>query len=226
MGGEMSDDHDMSGETSGAGYEQIPETDLKYLDFVRIAAKYGTAFAMNLYEVGKENSGALKSRVEEVEGTVKSVVGPIVEKVDGKPYQILQFVDRRVDDTVHLLDAILPQSVKEKSYQATDAAKNVVGSIVNDVQENGVYNTARTYIAHCEPTAQAYGSQAWRSVQSLPMVPQALGTARMGAEKLNQILLSYRDSQLPLSAYVPLLPLNYLDNDGDEPAEEHQFRIR
>ncbi|KAL3675458.1 hypothetical protein R1sor_025406 [Riccia sorocarpa] len=225
MGGEMAADQVNYGETSGQAHEQAPETDLKYLDFVRVAAIYGTSIALNLYEVGKDHTGPLKSKVENVEGTVKSVVKPIVQKVEDKPYQILQFVDRRVDDTVHLLDAILPQTVKEKSHQATGIAKNVVNSVVSDVQEKGVYSTARTYISHVEPVAQAYGSQAWRSVQSLPLVPTALGTARLGAEKLNQVLLSYRDSHLPLSSYVPLLPLNYLDQETNE-SEEHQFRIR
>ncbi|KAL2607798.1 hypothetical protein R1flu_026371 [Riccia fluitans] len=225
MGGEMAEEQVNTGETSGQAFEEAPVTDLKYLDFVRVAAIYGTNFAVNLYEVGKDHTGPLKSRVENVEGTVKSVVKPIVQKVESKPYEILQFVDRRVDDTFHLLDAILPQTVKEKSQQATDVAKNVVTSVVSDVQEKGVYSTARTYISQVEPVAQAYGSQAWRSVQSLPLVPQALGTARVGAEKLNQVLLSYRDSRLPFSSYVPLLPLNYLDKESDGPTEE-QFKIR
>lgn len=75
---------------------QDNEKKLKYLDFVLVAAIYGIVCVTSLYEFAKENSGPLKSGVQTVEGTVKTVLGPVYEKFHDVPFELLMFVDRKV----------------------------------------------------------------------------------------------------------------------------------
>ena len=72
------------------------ERKLKYLDFVQVAAIYFVVCFSSLYEYAKENSGPLKPGVQAVEGTVKTVIGPVYEKFHDVPFELLKFVDRKV----------------------------------------------------------------------------------------------------------------------------------
>ena len=56
-----------------------------------------------LYEYAKENAGPLKPGVDTVEQTVEAVVGPVYFKFDGKPLELLHFLDRKVCIVVHFL---------------------------------------------------------------------------------------------------------------------------
>ncbi|ONK61594.1 uncharacterized protein A4U43_C08F31590 [Asparagus officinalis] len=69
---------------------------LKYLDFVHVAAIQALVCVSRLYDWAKENSGPLKPGVQTVEGTVKTVVGPVYEKFRDLPFEILKFVDTKV----------------------------------------------------------------------------------------------------------------------------------
>lgn len=72
------------------------EKNLKYMEFVQVAAIYVVVCFSSLYEYAKENSGPLKPGVQTVEGTVKTVIGPVYEKFHDLPFQLLKFVDRKV----------------------------------------------------------------------------------------------------------------------------------
>lgn len=54
-------------------------------------------YAGKLYTYAKDNSGPLKPGVDTVEGTVKTVVGPVYQKYQGVPVDVLKFVDRKVN---------------------------------------------------------------------------------------------------------------------------------
>lgn len=75
---------------------QVNEKNLKYMEFVQVAAIYVVVCFSSLYEYAKENSGPLKPGVQTVEGTVKTVIGPVYEKFHDLPFQLLKFVDRKV----------------------------------------------------------------------------------------------------------------------------------
>ena len=72
------------------------EKKLKYLEFVEVAAIYAVLCFSSLYEYAKESAGPLKPGVQTVEGTVKTVIGPVYEKFQDLPFQLLKFVDRKV----------------------------------------------------------------------------------------------------------------------------------
>jgi hypothetical protein len=78
---------------------QDDEKSLKYLNFVQVAAIYIVVCFSTLYEYAKESSGPLKSGVEAVEGTVKTVIGPVYERFNDVPFELLKFVDRKVRTT-------------------------------------------------------------------------------------------------------------------------------
>lgn len=72
------------------------EQRLKYLEFVQVATIHAVMCLTGLYGYAKDKSGPLKPGVETVEGTVKSVVGPVYDKYHGIPIELLNYVDRKV----------------------------------------------------------------------------------------------------------------------------------
>jgi len=78
------------------------ERRLKYLQFVQVAAVHAVLTFTNLYIYAKDKAGPLKPGVETVEGTVKSVVGPVYDKFREVPIEVLKFVDRKVSLWVSL----------------------------------------------------------------------------------------------------------------------------
>lgn len=74
----------------------VDEKKLKYLDFVQVAGIYVVVSLTTLYEYAKGNSGPLKPGVQTVEGTVKTVIGPVYDKFRNVPLELLTFVDRKV----------------------------------------------------------------------------------------------------------------------------------
>lgn len=59
-----------------------------------------TAYITSLYGLAKDSSGPLKPGVVKVEGTVKTVVGPLYQKIEGKPLELLVFVDGKVGSII------------------------------------------------------------------------------------------------------------------------------
>lgn len=72
------------------------EENLKYMWIVKATAIRTLICFSKVYDFAKDNSGALKPGVQSVEGAVKTVVGPLYQKVHGFPNQLLKFVDRKV----------------------------------------------------------------------------------------------------------------------------------
>lgn len=71
-------------------------TTLKYLEFVQIAAVHAVVIVSSIYDFAKDNSGPLKPGVQTVEGTVKTVMSPVYEKIQDIPLELLKFADRKV----------------------------------------------------------------------------------------------------------------------------------
>lgn len=72
------------------------EERLKYLEFVQVVTLHALMCCSRLYGYAKDNSGPLKPSVETVEGTVKTVVGPVYDKLHDVPIGLLKFVDHKV----------------------------------------------------------------------------------------------------------------------------------
>lgn len=219
---------------------------LKRLDFLEAAAIYLIVCFSCLYEYAKENSGPLKPGVETVEGTVKTVIGPVYEKFQDVPFELLRFVDHKVDDTINELDRHLPMLVKRASNEAFSAAQkapDVARAVASEVQRVGIMDTARnvaeTVYTRCEPTAlelyskyeplaEEYAVSAWRSLNRLPLFPQVaqlvLPTAAYWVEKYNQTVRYTAERGYTAPSYLPLVPTERIakvfggepDENGDE----------
>ncbi|CAK9199027.1 unnamed protein product [Sphagnum troendelagicum] len=194
------------------------EPNLKYLGLVHVLALKALALLVTLYAFAKDSSGPLKPSVDNVEGTVKTVVGPVYQKIEGKPLELLQFLDTKVDETLILVDGVLPKVVKEKSYQAYDVAKqapDAARAVVAEVQNQGLYETAATYYQKYEPAAEQLTYIAWQKILTVPLVPQAVHlaapAAKFGAQSYNNLAITLKDKQLPFAEFIPLVPIERIE---------------
>jgi len=218
---------------------QDEEKVLKYLDFAQVAAIYVIVCYSTLYEYAKENSGPLKPGVEAVEGTVKTVIGPVYEKFHDVPFELLKFVDRKVDQSISDVERHVPLLLKQVSSQAyvvAQKAPEVARSVASEVQRTGVVETAtniaKTVYTKYEPTvkelytkyepvAEEYAVLAWRSLNRLPLFPQvahiAVPTAAYWSEKYNQAVIAAAERGYTVSYYLPLVPVERISKvfEGD-----------
>ncbi|KAJ7977545.1 Rubber elongation factor protein (REF) [Quillaja saponaria] len=207
---------------------QENEKNLKYLDFVQVAAIYVVVCFSSIYEYAKGNSGPLKPGVQTVEGTVKTVIGPVYEKFHDVPFELLKFVDRKVDESFTELDRRVPFLLKQASCQAFIAAQKaqqVARAIASEVQRagvvvtaknisNNVYTkyepTAKDLYSKYEPVAEQYAASAWRTLNQLPLIPQvaqiAIPTAAYWSEKYNQAVGYNSERGYTVATYLPLIP--------------------
>ncbi|KAM7501232.1 hypothetical protein LguiB_000136 [Lonicera macranthoides] len=209
--------------------QQDEEKVLKYLDFAQVSAVYLIVCFSSLYEFAKENSGPLKPGVQAVEGTVKTVIGPVYDKFHGVPFQLLKFVDRKVDESINEVERHVPALLKQASSQAYVAAQKaweVTRSVASEVHRTSVVDTA-TNIAKMvytkyepmakelykkyEPVAEQYAVSAWWSLNKLPLFPQVahivVPTAAYWSEKYNQAVVVTAERGYTVSYYLPLVPI-------------------
>ncbi|EXC05640.1 hypothetical protein L484_010823 [Morus notabilis] len=209
--------------------DKAEEQRLKYLEFIQVAVIHTIVYLSNLYGKAKEKSGPLKPGVETVEGTVKSVVGPVYEKVYDIPIELLKFIDRKVDASVTELDRHVPATLKQVSSQAFSAAQKapeVARSLASEVQRAGVKDTAsgiaktvftkyepaaKELYAKYEPKAEKCAVTAWRKLNQLPLFPRVadvvVPTAAYYTEKYNQTVISTAEKGYKVSSYLPLVPV-------------------
>lgn len=223
------------------------EQSLKYLEFVHGASLHALMRFISLYEYAKDKSGSLKPGIENVEGTVKTVVGPVYHKYHAIPKEFLKFIDRKVDESVVQLDLRVPPTLKQISSQAFFAAQRApevartVASEVRAIRHNAVGSAsefAKTVYAKCEPTAKDIYStyepkaelcavSAWRQLNKVPLFPQVASVivpkAAYCSDKYNDIVLSAAAKGYRISSYLPLVPTDKIarvftaEGSPDEP---------
>eukprot|EP00246_Nothoceros_aenigmaticus_P009927 TRINITY_DN25_c0_g2_i2.p2 TRINITY_DN25_c0_g2~~TRINITY_DN25_c0_g2_i2.p2 ORF type:complete len:263 (-),score=61.87 TRINITY_DN25_c0_g2_i2:1191-1979(-) len=201
--------------------QQTAEVHLKYLDFFRLIVLSATNYVAAIYEYAKENSGPLKPGVDSVEGTVKTVVGPVYKQFHSKPAEFLQFIDSKVDGALALLGEVVPQFLKDSShaaYNLASQASEAAATVVTEVKEQGAVETARSYYDKYEPVAKDLSIQAYQLFLTVPFAPQLVSfvtpAALFGADKLNGVVLTLKKHHLPLSEYIPLLPVEGVKEKG------------
>lgn len=208
--------------------EGSEEQRLKYLEFVQVAVLHAVLCAARVYAYAKENSGPLKPGVQRVEGTVRTVVGPVYNKFHGVPVELLKFVDRKVDESVSKMENYVPPLLKKARTQAFSAAQKapaVARTVASEVKSAGVMETAsglakNAYVmyepaakelyAKYEPVAEQYAVSAWRSLNKLPLFPQVaqavVPAAGYCSEKYNQTVQHTADKGFKVASFLPLVP--------------------
>ncbi|KAL5561484.1 hypothetical protein UlMin_031231 [Ulmus minor] len=210
---------------------QDDDKSLKYLEFVQVAAIYITICFSTLYEYAKENSGPLKPGVQTVEGTVKAVVGPVYERFHDVPFELLKFVDRKVNDSLSELNGVVPSLVKQASSQAltvVQLAPEVAQAVAAEVQRAGVIDTAKNITKDLytkfEPVAEQYAVSFWRSLNQLPLFPQLaqviIPTAAYWLEKYNEAVYYTADRGYAVAFYLPVIPLEKIGRVFDEAKDD------
>lgn len=203
------------------------EKKLKYLEFVQVAAIYAVVCFSSLYEYAKENAGPLKPGVQTVEGTVKAVVGPVYEKFQDLPFQLLKFVDRKVDESFSELERHVPCLVKQASNKALFVASEVQRAGLVDAARNITVSAYSKYEPMAEevyykyePVAEQYAVSAWRSLNRLPLVPQVtqivVPTAAYWADKYNRAVCFTAERGFPVLSCLPLIPTERIAKAFDE----------
>nr|ALX18624.1 rubber elongation factor [Sedum alfredii] len=208
------------------------EQQLKYLEFVQVATLHALLYFSKLYHVAKDKSGPLKPGVQTVEGTIKSVVGPVYEKFHDVPNKVIKYIDDKVDESVTSLNHHVPPVVKQVTNQAVLVAQTAPGvarSVATEVKKAGVVDTAtgiaksvytkyepvatelaKSVYTKYEPVAEQCAVSAWRKLNQLPVFPKVaqavLPTAAYCTEKYNKTVQLTADKGYKVSSYLPLVP--------------------
>eukprot|EP00475_Leptophrys_vorax_P000146 TRINITY_DN10083_c0_g1_i1.p1 TRINITY_DN10083_c0_g1~~TRINITY_DN10083_c0_g1_i1.p1 ORF type:complete len:235 (-),score=13.98 TRINITY_DN10083_c0_g1_i1:282-986(-) len=191
------------------------ELGLKHLEFVRHYVINLYIVLFKLYEQAKENSGTLRPGIDRVESVVRTVVGPVLTKVEGKPDELFRFADEKVDVAFQYVDAHIP---KDLANRATDFVRSVpvrAKEAIHDYQEKGAYGTAKSYYDSVEPVVAAYVVFLWRLSLSTPIVAQAIVAAYPHffalAGKYNTLVQSAQKADYPYVKtaveYLPVFPV-------------------
>ncbi|KAI3679039.1 hypothetical protein L6452_38346 [Arctium lappa] len=204
------------------------EKHLKYLEFVQSAVIYFVVCFSTVYEYAKENSGPLKPGVQTVESTVKTVIGPVYERFQDVPFEVLKFVDLKVDDTLNELNRHVPALMKQAPSQAKLKELASDGLKSASKMAKSVYKkyepTAKELYASYEPVAEKYAVIAWREMNKLPLFPQvaqvAVPTAAFVAEKYNVVVCYTAEKGYPVAQYLPLVPIEKISKVFEEGENE------
>eukprot|EP00252_Welwitschia_mirabilis_P025632 TRINITY_DN809_c0_g1_i1.p1 TRINITY_DN809_c0_g1~~TRINITY_DN809_c0_g1_i1.p1 ORF type:complete len:251 (+),score=45.45 TRINITY_DN809_c0_g1_i1:115-867(+) len=205
---------------------------LRYLSFFHVAAQKAISRLGRVYQYGKENSGPLKQGISAVEGTVKVLVAPIFSKIQDKPYKILAYADRKVEDAVLKIDRHAPPLLKRTASQVYETAKEapkVARSFYDGVREQGITQktkgvakqlysktepVARDVYYKYEPVAEHWTLVAWNKLLQFPIVPQTIETILPPGVRCVQIYNSkvqiLADRQYRLASYLPIVPVEKL----------------
>ena len=73
------------------------------------------------------------------------------------------------------------------------------------------FSTASSYYDKYEPVAEQITYEAWQKILTVPLVPQAVHMAtppaKFAAEKYNYVASMLKGRGLPLTGYLPLVPI-------------------
>ncbi|KAI3509227.1 hypothetical protein L1887_24344 [Cichorium endivia] len=185
---------------------QSEQEKLKYLEFVQVAVLHTVLYASKAYDYAKDNSGPLKPSVETIEGTLKTVVGPAYHKFHGVPVEVLKLVDRKVDESITIIDNRVPPFVKEvKTTGVVETASGLAKTAYTKIEP-----TAKGLYTKYEPVAEQYAVSAWQSLNQLPLFPKVakvvVPTAAYCSEKYNQTVQETAEKGYKVSSYLPLVP--------------------
>ena len=127
-----------------------------------------------------------------MEGVVKIFVMPVYQKVEGNPFEILQFTKKNLGNVIDQLDSWVPQTLKSQTceiYHAAKRAPEVARSVVTDVGQVGVvektkemekylYSKSEPSIKNLynkyEPVVEKWCLLASYKIRRFPFVPQVV----------------------------------------------------
>jgi hypothetical protein len=210
------------------------EERLRYLGFFQDAAQKATARLSSIYGHAREKSGSLKQGVYAMEGAVKVFVMPVYQKVEGKPFEILQFADKKVGNVIDKLDSCVPPALKSRTcefFAAAKRASEVARSVVTEVRQVGAVEkikevakilyaksepSAKNLYNKYEPVAEKWSLLAWYKLRQFPFVPQIVEAlippSAYCVEKYNYGVQYLSDGEYRVAACLPIVPVEKIKN--------------
>jgi hypothetical protein len=153
--------------------QQAPE--YKHLGFFYNATLVLFSYIVAIYNLAKESSGALRPGLEKVEGSVKTIVGPVYTKYGPYGPHLLKYADDKVGEILKVVDEVVPPSVKTNSNKALDFVKSVpqgTSMLLEEVKTKGLTNTTQEYYTKYEPKVVHAVDSSWKAILMLPLAPQ------------------------------------------------------
>eukprot|EP00270_Netrium_digitus_P006799 TRINITY_DN1959_c0_g1_i1.p1 TRINITY_DN1959_c0_g1~~TRINITY_DN1959_c0_g1_i1.p1 ORF type:complete len:260 (+),score=53.00 TRINITY_DN1959_c0_g1_i1:106-780(+) len=207
---------------------------LRYLSFVRFSVLKVLAFLEYFYSSAKQLSGPLKPGLDAVEGTVKVVLNPVLDKVGSKPDEVLQAADDKLVYLVEFTTSTAPalkqkldsvvDSLKKHTQRVSQVATVVVEDVSKSINDKGVLQSAKTYYNQYEPVITEYSHGAFRFFLALPLMAQFVQLIAPSAfaflERYNSLLCSLKSSATScvskkIAATLPLIPVEALKQSVD-----------
>jgi len=191
--------------------------DLKYLNFFRLAIVKVYVLLVSFYEYLKQSSGIFSASLDRLESVSQSVVGPVYSKIEGKPDELLKFVDTKVDGALGLADSYTPVYVKQKStqlYGAVKAAPENLKTVHSDIKTKGVVSTSKTYYEKYYPLVVDELYQFWKVLLTLSLIATLakalVPQAKFGLEKYNSLAeyLKANEKLKAVGSYLPTVPVD------------------
>ncbi|KAF3322800.1 stress-related protein-like isoform X2 [Carex littledalei] len=198
--------------------------ELKYLDFLHVAAVQVILCIASLYELAKEKSGPLKGGVQTVESTVKSIVAPVYNRIHDLPLDLLCLADRKVDSVLGVVEQHVPATIKTVTFHVYTALRGFTMALcefLSDARNSGLCAASKAagdrykpvaveLYKDYEPTAEQYAVVIWQYLNLLPLFPQAahlvIPTAAHWAEKYNHAVESAGARDIVVQ-YLPEIPI-------------------
>ncbi|KAB1999270.1 hypothetical protein ES319_D12G151000v1 [Gossypium barbadense] len=185
---------------------------LKHLYFVQVASIYTVVCVSRMHEYTKENSGALKSRVQIVEEIVKTIIGLFNDKFRNVLFELFKFFYRKVDKLLSPFECHVPSVVKHASSQARTVASKVQQVRVVDAAKS---ITRNVYTRYGPTTKEMYDKYEVVAKQYAVVVP----TNAYWLKKYNQVIQQFGEKWCVVAAYLPLGPNDiitkvFMDNRG------------
>ncbi|CAM9002132.1 unnamed protein product [Rhodiola kirilowii] len=187
--------------------------ELKHLGFVRIVAIQTVVLVSSLYDYVKSNAGPLRSVVGSVESTAKSVVGPVCEKYESLPDDILVFADQKVDEALHEFHKHAPSGAAKVAHHAhifLGVAAEKGRKLLSEVETGGPvaglhYGISEFKNISISLVAAAYvsadGFKPFHTVADV-IVP----TAAHWSDKYNKLVISLSRKGHKIFSYLPQIP--------------------
>ncbi|CAI9761702.1 unnamed protein product [Fraxinus pennsylvanica] len=187
---------------------------LKHLMFVRILAINAVVMVSNLYDYAKQNSGPLKSTVGTVENAVTAVVGPVYEKFNDVPGDVLVFLDKKVDEATYKFDEWAPPLAK-KAVSKTQSVVNKASQVAQDLLKEAQVAGPRAAIFHLGTISKHFAvsqlAVVWYKVHHYPalhgVAELAVPTAAHWSEKYNNLVKYMTAKGYTVFSYLPLVPV-------------------
>ncbi|PIN13998.1 hypothetical protein CDL12_13378 [Handroanthus impetiginosus] len=186
---------------------------LKHLGFVRILTINAVVLVSNIYDHAKQNSGSLKSTVDTVENAVKTVVGPVYERVKGVPGDLLVFFDKKVDEATHKFNESAPPVAKNVAFKAQVIVKKA-SQVVQDLAEEAKVAGPLAVACHLGTMSKHFAvaqlAIVWYKINEHPTLhgvsKMAIPTAAHCSDKYNNLVKQMVAKGYSFFKYVPLVP--------------------